>query len=73
MPFIIDTDASNVGNGAMLAQEGPEGERVVAYYSRTFNKAERRYCVTRHKLLARAVRHFKYYLCGLHFVPFNET
>jgi len=41
----------------------------VAYYSRTSNKAERRYCVTRCELLAivRAVRHFKYYLCGLPF------
>uniref|UniRef100_A0A8C5APC8 Gypsy retrotransposon integrase-like protein 1 n=1 Tax=Gadus morhua TaxID=8049 RepID=A0A8C5APC8_GADMO len=69
LPFLLDTDASNVGNGAVLAQEGPEGERVVAYYSRTFNKAERRYCVTRRELLAivRAVRHFKYYLCGRHF------
>ena len=69
LPFILDTDASNVGNGAVLAQDGPEGDRVVAYYSRTFNKAERRYCVTRRELLAivRAVRHFKYYLCGLRF------
>ena len=69
LPFILDTDASNVGAGAVLAQVGPEGERVVAYYSRTFNKAERRYCVTRRELLAvvSAVRHFKYYLCGLTF------
>ena len=68
MPFIIDTDASNVGNGAMLAQEGPEGERVVAYYRRKLNKAECRHCFTRCKLLViRTVRHFKYYLCGLPF------
>ncbi|KAJ8412623.1 hypothetical protein AAFF_G00129590 [Aldrovandia affinis] len=38
-------------------------------FSRTFNKAERRYCVTRRELLAMllAIRHFKYYLCGLPF------
>ena len=69
LPFILDTDASNSGAGAVLAQVTREGERVVAYYSRTFNKAERRYCVTRRELLAvvSAIRHFRYYLGGLHF------
>ena len=66
LPFILDTDASGVGVGGVLSQEGPEGERVVAYFSRAFNKAERRYCVTRRELLALvlSIRHFKYYLCG---------
>lgn len=70
IPFLLDTDASNVGMGAVLSQKGPEGERVVAYFSRVFNKSERRYCVTRRELLAvvTAARHFKYYLCG---VPFT--
>ncbi|XP_029595362.1 uncharacterized protein LOC115178352 [Salmo trutta] len=69
-PFILDTDASNEGLGAVLAQRGPDGEHVVAYYSRTFDKAEKRYCVTRRELLAvvAAVRHFKYYLGGQPFV-----
>ncbi|KAK9526407.1 hypothetical protein VZT92_015108 [Zoarces viviparus] len=69
LPFILDTDASNAGAGAVLAQLTPEGERVVAYHSRQFNKAERRYCVTRRELLAvvSAIRHFKYYLRGHHF------
>ena len=68
-PFILDTDASGVGVGGVLSQVGPEGERVVAYFSRAFNKAERRYCVTRRELLAvvLSIRHFKYYLCGLPF------
>ena len=53
----------------MLSQIGPQGEKVVAYFSRTFNKAERRYCVARRELVAimRAISHFKYYLCGLPF------
>ncbi|KAJ0050423.1 hypothetical protein NL108_003631 [Boleophthalmus pectinirostris] len=69
LPFVIDTDASDVGMGAVLSQVGPEGEKVVAYFSKTFNKAERRYCVTRRELLAivRAIGHFRYYLCGLPF------
>ena len=70
LPFILDTDASNEGVGGVLSQIGPEGEKVVAYFSRSFGKAERNYCVTRRELLAvmLAVRHFKYYLCGLPFV-----
>ncbi|KAI4904404.1 hypothetical protein NFI96_007328 [Prochilodus magdalenae] len=67
--FVLDTDASDVGMGAVLSQVGPEGEKVIAYFSKTFNKAERCYCVTRRELLAivRAIGHFKYYLCGLPF------
>ncbi|KAI3361646.1 hypothetical protein L3Q82_002011 [Scortum barcoo] len=71
LPFVLDTDASDVGMGAVLSQMGPKGEKVVAYLSKTFNKAERRYCVTRRELFAiaivRAIGHFKYYLCGLPF------
>ncbi|XP_061115069.1 uncharacterized protein LOC133139508 [Conger conger] len=69
LPFILDTDASNVGVGAVLSQVTSEGEKVVAYYSGSLNKHERRYCVTRRELLAvvMAVEHFKYYLGGLHF------
>ena len=56
---------SDVGMGAVLSQVGPE--EVVAYFSKTFNKAERRYCVTRRELLAivRTISHFKYYIYSL--------
>lgn len=49
-----------------MSQLWPEGERVVAYYSKALSKADRRYCVTRRELLAAvfSIRHFKYYLCG---------
>ncbi|RVE62229.1 hypothetical protein OJAV_G00155100 [Oryzias javanicus] len=69
LPFILDTDASDVGMRAVLSQMGSAGETVVAYFSKTFNKAERRYCVTRRELLAvvKAIGHFRYYLCGLPF------
>lgn len=68
--FIVDTDASNVGLGAVLSQEGEHGEQVVAYYSRSLSKPERNYCVTRRELLAviLAVRHFRPYLYGQRFV-----
>ncbi|KAJ8352500.1 hypothetical protein SKAU_G00239760 [Synaphobranchus kaupii] len=69
-PFIVDTDASNTGVGAVLSQEDEDGERVVAYYSRALGKAERNYCVTRRELLAvvRALHHFRPYLQGSHFL-----
>ncbi|KAF7654948.1 hypothetical protein LDENG_00063040 [Lucifuga dentata] len=66
LPFILDTDARGMGVGGVFSQVGPERERVVAYFSRAFNKAERRYCITCRELLAvvLSIRHFKYYLCG---------
>ena len=69
-PFILDTDASNLGIGAVLSQEQDDGqERVIAYGSRILSKAERRYCVTRRELLAVVyfLQHFRPYLLGRHF------
>ncbi len=68
-PFLVDTDASNVGVGAVLSQRGEAGERVVAYYSCSLSRPERNYCVTRRELLAvvLAVRHFRPYLLGTKF------
>ena len=65
-PFILDTDASSVGVGAVLSQVHDGVEQVVAYFSRALSPAERNYCVTRKELLAvvTAVRHFHLYLYG---------
>ena len=67
--FILDTDASNTGVGAVLSQQTDGCERVVAYYSRTLTKTERNYCVTRRELLAviLAIRNFRHYLLGKSF------
>ena len=69
-PFILDTDASDVGMGAVLSQVLDGQERVIAYASRTLSKPERRYCVTRRELLAVVtfVQHFRPYLLGSRFL-----
>ena len=67
--FILDTDASGVGIGAVLSQEQGGRERVIAYGSRTLTKEERRYCVTRRELLAVVyfTKLYRHYLYGQKF------
>ena len=64
--FILDTDASQDGIGAVLSQIHDGAERVVAYASRSMTKAERKYCVTRKELLAVVsfTKLFRPYLLG---------
>ena len=66
LPYILDTDASGLGSGAVLSQKFKDFEKVIAYYSKTFNKEEQNYCVTRREMLAivRALKHFRPYLYG---------
>ena len=70
-PFLLDTDGSETGVGAVLSQLSDDGQEcVVAYGSRTLSKAERKYNVTRKELLAVVtfVKHFCPYLLGRHFI-----
>jgi len=64
---ILDTDASDVAVGAVLSQriDGIE-RRPIAFFSRVMNETQRRYCTTRHELLAVicALQHFRHYLLG---------
>lgn len=68
--FYLDTDASGVGIGAVLSQMQKGRERVVAYASRSTNKAESNYCITEQELLAIVyfMQYFRQYLLGRHFV-----
>ena len=68
--FILDTDASDVGIGSVLAQVQDGRERVIAYASRALNKAERNYCITEKELLSARffIEYFRQYLLGRHFL-----
>ena len=68
--YILDTDASNESMGAVLSQVQNGEERVIAYFSKSFSKTERRYCVTRKELFAivSAIKHFHHHLYGAEFL-----
>ena len=76
-PFVLHTDASTIGLGAVLYQKQEDGkERVIAYASRNLNKAERNYDT--HKLEFLALKcavtdRFHEYLYGATFKVFTDN
>ncbi len=76
--FVLSTDASDVGIGAVLEQEQEEGGRVakkvIVYASKTLSDSQHRYCTTNKEMLAvvMAVELFKYYLTGRHFTVVTD-
>ena len=68
--FILDTDASEYGIGAVLSQMQDGIERVIAYASQSLSAAQRSYCTTYRELLALVefAPYFKQYLLGRHFL-----
>jgi len=68
--YVLDTDASDFGLGAILSQDQNGQEKVIAYESRTLGKSEQKYETTRKELLAivTGLKQFRQYLLGRHFV-----
>jgi hypothetical protein len=66
-PFVLETDASGAGLGAVLAQKHDDGSiRPIAYASRSLQPHERNYGITELEGLGVvwAVKHFRPYLYG---------
>ncbi len=70
LPFKLYTDACDYGIGAVLAQEAPDGEVVIAYASRLLKSSEKKYAVLQKEALGIvwSLKHFYPYLYGRHFV-----
>ena len=73
-PFVIQTDASDSGLGAVLTQTVDGVERVLCFASRTMTPAERNYSVTERECLAVlwAIRKFRPYVEGYHFTVITD-
>jgi transposase InsO family protein len=68
--YVLDTDASSTGLGAVLHQWQGEHLRVIGYASRVLSRAERNYSTTRRELLAVifGFKQFRQFLFGRKFV-----
>ena len=73
-PFIVATDASGTAIGAVLSQDVEGEEKVIAYWSRQLNKAERNYSTIESDVLAAvaAIKEFFPYLYCKHFMLLTD-
>ena len=72
--FILETDASGLGLGAILSQEQEGQVHPIAYASRTLDPHECNYGISELETLALvwAVRHFRPYILGHHTVAYTD-
>jgi len=72
--FIVTSDASDHGYGAVLEQYIDERLRIIAYFSKSYTSAQRNYATSEKELLGvvMAVEHWKAYLYGRKFIIFTD-
>ena len=74
-PFVLQTDASDLGLGAVLTQVDAYGnERVISYASRPLTNREKGYSATEKEALAVvfATDYYRVYLLGKHFTLITD-
>ncbi|ORD98372.1 TF28 [Hepatospora eriocheir] len=69
-PFILTTDASDIGIGSVLSQKINGEEKMIAYFSKIHSAAQKNYSTTEQELLAvvKSVEHFSHYLVCQKFI-----
>ncbi|GFT13630.1 retrovirus-related Pol polyprotein from transposon 297 [Trichonephila clavipes] len=73
--FIVQTDASNAGMGAVLSQLTKQGEEhPILYLSKKFSEVEKRYCMTKKECasIVFAIKRLHYYLDGNSFLVMTD-
>ena len=73
--FVLETDASYVGLGAVFSQQQDDGKvHPIAYASRSLDQHEKNYGVTELETLGLvwAVRYFRPYLLGHHTIVYTD-
>lgn len=74
LPFIVETDASDFGLGAVLVQKQDGEDKVICYLSRSLTKQERKFSTTEKELLAVlfAIEKLRPYLEGTKFTVVTD-
>ncbi len=70
LPYVVDTDSSNLAIGAILSQVQDSEEKVIMYGSKAFSGSQRRWCMIRRELFAIihfVIVKFSYYLLNQEF------
>lgn len=69
LPFVIQTDASGYGIGAVLVQPHPDGDRVICFLSRSLTRQERNFTTTERECLAVlwSIEKLRCYIEGIRF------